>query len=139
MLAQDFVTGWQWYLDHLPERAEVVARIVVRAVIEQHEINALVDTGATACVLAWGVAEQIQPLFEAGQPETRALGGSVHVGRVFSVSLSFPADEGQDLTLETNAWASETFAGPSLIGYGGLLEKMHTALQPEQNRFYFGS
>jgi hypothetical protein len=67
------------------------------------------------------------------------LGGNVFQGRLFSVRLTFVADVGEPLTIETEAWAGESFDGPSLIGYSGLLEKIRIALDPAQNLFYFGA
>jgi predicted aspartyl protease len=138
MLGPEFVRGWQWYLDHLPEHSDPAARIVIRVFIAGQEFNALLDTGANGCVLPWSVAEHLLPDLVNGVSQTRALGGNVHTGRSCLVSLTFIADEGKELTVETVAWASETFPGPSLVGYAGLLEKLRMALDPEENRFYFG-
>jgi predicted aspartyl protease len=139
LLPEGFATGCQLYRDELPGTNERLARVVVTVLLEDLDFNALLDTGANDCVLAWQVAEQVPQLLEPAEIQVRALGGNVHVGLYFPVVLVFPADEGQDLTLDTFAWASETFSGPSLIGYGGMLEKIRFALDPEHNLFYFGA
>ena len=139
MVPAEFVTGNQWYLDQMPERIERVGRIVIRARIQGRQFNALLDTGASFCVLAWDVAEDLGLDVVQGSPEMRALGGSIHEGVVFDVELMLPADQGEHLTVATSVWTSETFHGPSLIGYCGLLEKIRFAVDPAQNLFYFGA
>lgn len=130
MLSHDFVTGCQWYLDALPGSSETTPRIVVTAIVEDIEIMALVDTGATSCVLSWENAAQLADHLLEGNPQVRALGGSVHEGVLFPVALTFRADEGVRVDLQTSAWSAETFHGPNLIGYGGLLEKMRFCDRP---------
>jgi hypothetical protein len=138
MLPAEFVCGFQWYLDSLPERAESVPRIVVSLIVEDHEITALVDTGASQCILEWSLAEELAVAAEDRIVQARALGGNVHVGVLFPVVISFPADEGSPVSLEVAAWSAESFDGPSLIGYGGVLERLRIAIDPETNRFFFG-
>jgi hypothetical protein len=105
---------------------------------EHLEITALADTGANQCVLEWTVAQQLPQATDQGQSRVRALAGNDHRGVRFPVVVTFLADEGDPVSLETSAWSAETFTGPNLIGYGGLLEKPRFAVDPETNRFYFG-
>jgi hypothetical protein len=46
MLPQDFVSGFQWYTDALPQLNETIPRIVVSALVDGVEFVALLDTGA---------------------------------------------------------------------------------------------
>jgi hypothetical protein len=139
MLPKDFVSGVQEYLDALPFRAEPTTRIVLSVLVEETEIATLLDTGATQCVLEWDVGEPLLSQSEDAVPVERALGGGVHRGFAFPVAITFPADEGDPVSIGSIAWTAETFHGPNLVGYGGLLEKMRFALEPAENRFYFGA
>jgi len=139
MLPPDFVGGYQWYLDALPSSTDLAPRIVVTVVVEGLEITALVDTGANQCILGWAVAEQLIPAASELTIQVRALGGNVHRGMLFPVVVTLLADDGDPVSLQIAAWSAETFNGPNLIGYGGVLERLRIALDPETNRFYFGS
>jgi hypothetical protein len=138
MLPADFACGYQWYLDSLPAAAETVPRIVVTVLVAGNEITALLDTGANQCILEWALAEQLNAPVEARVVQIRALGGNVHQGILFSTVITFLADEGESVSLEVAAWSAETFTGPNLIGYGGVLERVRIALDPATNRFFFG-
>lgn len=138
MLPESFATGSQWYLDSLPDRHETVSRIVLSVSVESTELLAMLDTGATGLVLRWPIPERVLPLYLSGRPEVRGLGGNVHEGRSFVATLLLQADEGETLRVEALVWASETFNGANLVGYGGLLEKVRFAVDPDRNLFYFG-
>ncbi len=139
MLPKDFVDGFQWYLDNLPVRMESTPRIVITVLVDDVEVSGIVDTGATQFVLGWEAGRHLVTSGAEVEPQTRALGGGVHQGFVFPVIVTFPADEGVEATLEALAWTAESFGGPNLIGYGGLLEKVRFAVDPAENRFYFGA
>jgi hypothetical protein len=61
------------------------------------------------------------------------------MGHFFRAIIEFLADEGVAISIATSVWTAETFQGPNLLGYGGLLEKMRFALEPAENCFYFGA
>ena len=138
MLPADFAFGCQWYLDALPSQAEAAPRVVLSVLVEDIEVSALLDTGATQCVLNWAIAEQLLSRGGEAVRQVRALGGGVHEGVLLPVVVTLLADEGSPLAIPAAAWSAETFSGPNLIGYGGLLEKVRFALEPAANRFYFG-
>jgi hypothetical protein len=139
MLPQDFVSGYQWYTDALPQLIETIPRIVVTALVDGVEILALLDTGANYCIVEWKIGQQLMSAGSYSVPQERALGGNVHLGHFFPAVVEFLADEGVPISIATSVWTAETFQGPNLVGYGGLLEKMRFALDPAENRFYFGA
>jgi hypothetical protein len=139
MLPADYVSGSQWYLDALPYSTDTAPRGVVTVVALDQEFTAILDTGANQCVLEWAIAEPLLSGSDDWLPQTRALGGQVHNGVLFPIVLTLPADEGDPVAVETSAWSAQSFGGPNLIGYGGLLEKLGTAIDPGSNRFYFGA
>jgi hypothetical protein len=107
--------------------------------VEGQEIHGLLDTGASRCILDWETAVRAGLHQLSGRVARRALGGNVFNGYTHELQLLLPADDGLDLVLATSVWASEAFKGPNLIGYGGLLEKIRFALDPQSNLFYFGA
>lgn len=48
------------------------------------------------------------------------------------------ADEGESLRVEATIFLSPDWIGPNFIGYGGLLQRIRFAVDPESNLFYFG-
>ena len=137
MLTPEFVSGYQWFRDSVPANPETVPRIVITVILEGREIPALVDTGASQCVVSWTVAEALATV-EDCEVQFRAVGGNIHHGLLFPITINFPADQGEAVTLDVTAWSAETFYGPNLIGYGGVLERLRIAIDPATNRFFFG-
>lgn len=66
-------------------------------------------------------------------------------GQLFRLTVTFPADLGNSLTIDATAfvpdieWIEAWGDLPSFIGLSGCLERMRFAVDPTSDSFYFGS
>ena len=121
--------------------------VAVRCRIENLESgdSALLDTGAEWSVIGGEMESVIKD--QLGQP-IRSLTMSTRFGTIFGelhrVNITLLADPGQgdDLTIESTAFVSEEWEGPTVLGYRGFLERIRFALDPGvipgEQIFYFG-
>jgi hypothetical protein len=65
-------------------------------------------------------------------------------GRLYRLSLTLLADEGEDVTIQTTAFLPEREEAehwgdmPCLLGLHGCLERLRFAVDPRTEHFYFG-
>jgi hypothetical protein len=65
-------------------------------------------------------------------------------GNIYRVNIVFLADEGDDITIDATVfvpdeeWQNSWGEHPGYIGLTGCLERMRFAVDPENDRFYFG-
>jgi len=52
--------------------------------------------------------------------------------------MRFRATEGQPLLVEATWFVSPDWPGPLVLGWKGCLERFRFALDPNEERFYFG-
>jgi len=106
---------------------------------ETEPILAQLDTGA-----AWSILdrESIQLLGSSlerlGSMRISTRFGTLR-GYLAQAPITFPADDGQALTVTATFFVSEDWPLPlSFLGYSGLLDSICFALDPQANHFYFG-
>lgn len=103
------------------------------------EVLALVDTAAPWCILEPHLARAIVDRLEE-VPEEATI--STRLGR-FSSKLylgttKIVAEEGEALSVETTFFLPPDWPGGNFVGYQGFLERFRFAIDPGENRFYFG-
>ena len=59
-------------------------------------------------------------------------------GALFRGLITLPADRGEPLDVEATIFLSPEWTRPNFLGYQGLLQRIHFAVDPEHNLFYFG-
>ena len=107
---------------------------------------ALLDTGAEWSVISGDTAtilgDRLGPPSETIQMSTRF--GTL-LGALHRVNITLLAEEncGYDLTVEGSVFVPEDWAGPTVLGYRGFMERVRIALDPgailDQQIFFFGS
>jgi predicted aspartyl protease len=101
-------------------------------------VLAQVDTGSAWSILKPEIAEAINLMNEEGQPErlsTRI--GSID-GQLKRTNITILADDGDSMELEATVFVPTEWTGGNFLGYGGLLERVRFAVDPQENFFYFG-
>jgi hypothetical protein len=98
----------------------------------------MLDTGAEWCVLP----ADLVPLFgnedvvsDLVRLETRL---GTFEGRLERLPVQFPAVEGEPLRVDSTWFVSPDWPGPLVLGWKGCLERFRFALDPHEERFYFG-
>lgn len=136
-----FASGRAKYLDRAGQGGEVSAKIYVRVQLQGLEapILAQLDTGAPWSVLDWEIAGEIGLRGGDGEEKTIATARGTHVGRLEQATILIVAEEGGSLEVTAQVFVSETWDGPTFLGYMGLLERIRFAVDPQQNDFYFGT
>lgn len=136
-----FATGVSRYLDFRPGRAEPLSRIYIPFQIAGGDLwqLALVDTRGHFFVPGSDVLELIHQELGESFDQTSLLTASGRIeGELHRLSITLIAVEGQDLQVDTTAFISPQWDGPSILGYTEFLERIRFAVDPERNLFYFG-
>lgn len=104
------------------------------------ELLALVDTAAPWCILesrlVQAAREQLEELPRDVALSTRL--GRFH-GRLYLGALKLLPDDGEELLVTTTFFLSQDWPGGNFVGYLGFLDRIRFAVDPQANRFYFGS
>jgi hypothetical protein len=135
-----FTSGRSKFADRVPGSSELTAKVYVKVQFGEAEpILAQLDTGA-----AWSILdrESIQLLGSSlerlGSMRISTRFGTLR-GYLAQAPITFPADDGQALTVTATFFVSEDWPLPlSFLGYSGLLDSIRFALDPQANHFYFG-
>ncbi len=136
-----FATGSAVYHDVHPRRRDLHARIYVqfRPQGASMEFLALLDTGASYCILNQEAASQIREQLTSSLDRVEILTpyglirGDLHTHRIRLI-----AGEGESLDIEAIVFVPPEWQGPCFIGYTGALDRMRFAVDPRKNRFFFG-
>ncbi len=59
-------------------------------------------------------------------------------GELYRHRIELVAEEGDTIGFEATLLISSDWRGPSFIGYTGGLDRLRFAVDPQENRFYFG-
>lgn len=73
-----------------------------------------------------------------GEPVRLEIRLGTFEGRLERLPIQFPAIEGHPLRVEAAWFVSPHWPGPLVLGWKGCLERFRFALDPREERFYFG-
>lgn len=100
----------------------------------------MLDTGSTFSVLDADLAEEIGAFDEADAPRVEmGTRHGVFGGRLVRRPVWLLAEEGDSLEVDATFWVSSAWRYGHFLGYGGFLQRIRFALDPDANQFYFGS
>jgi predicted aspartyl protease len=138
-----FATGEARFSSHRALAADRLTRIHLQVQIGTLRAEAVVDTGGAYLVLDPAVASVVV-LGPAVHTDRLVIRGFVFAGTVHRVSVTIPAVAGESLTFEATAFVPELGVGeqwplPSYLGWQGCLDRIRLALDPEEERVYFGA
>lgn len=137
-----FVTGVSEFLDAHPGFQEAQPRLYVKFQPAGAEIPhiALLDTGGHYCILDRDLAATIKDHLteHIGRVALSTAHGLVE-GDLYTHTITLIAELGEPLDVESTVFVSPDWRAPSFLGYVGFLDRLHFAVAPEVNRFYFGS
>lgn len=105
-----------------------------------NHLVALLDTGAEWSLLPTEVARELGFGPEYDEPmEEYSVRGGVLTGRRAKLLTSFPAADGDELTLDAAWFVADNWLGPVVLGWSGCLEGFRFALNPtpDSEFFYF--
>ena len=138
----EFLTGVSRYSDFHPERREPLSRIYVSFRPQDARIRfvGLLDTGGHFCILSPEVVDLIGDTLGGSEGETSLLTAQGRIsGKLFRHTIELLATRGDSLAVEATVLVSPQWRGPSVLGYTGFLDRMRFAIDPLENKFYFGS
>lgn len=129
------------FLEQLEEEGSAKIYVRVRSG-RTSPFYAMLDTGAAWSIFHPELAAKLG-LDEADgieAPRMLTLAGAQR-GRLVKCPLTICADNGPDLELAATVYYSESWQGPNIIGYQGLLQAMRFAIDPAQNagRWFFAA
>ena len=136
--AQEY-QGWSTYAPDIywgPHRLLVAVPCIVSGL--PVPLDALLDTAAEWCM----IPRDLAALVGAGVPPLNPI--RIHTrfglfeGLLERLPIQIPAIEGLPLTVDATWFVSADWPGPPVLGWKGCLERFRFALDPEQERFYFG-
>jgi hypothetical protein len=137
------VTGY----DYRPATAhETTPRLVLEVAIEGILAEAVVDTGGVYLVCHPDIARRLSltPAEALSGVQGILLRGTVVHGRLYRLTLTLLADQGEDVMIQTTAFVPEPEEAehwgdlPCLLGLYGCLERVRFAVDPRAEHFYFG-
>ncbi len=136
-----FATGYSEYADAMPGLEEPLSRIYVPVQPQGSDIwhLALVDTGGHFFIPGTDLLASMQGHLTDSFDSTSLVTaqGRLH-GELYRHHLSLIAVEGEDLAVDATVFVAPDWTGPTVLGYTGMLERIRFAVDPENNRFYFG-
>jgi len=143
---QPFATGSTTYTYQPISENETTPRILLKVSFEGIITTAAVDTGSPLVILNPQIAEALQLNLSAGILKKDVwLRRDKLDGYLHRLSLDFTAEEGQPLTVEATVFVPELEPYqergdfPSIIGLNTCLERLRFAIDPSQDKFYFGA
>lgn len=139
-----FATGATSYL-YQPATGDITNRIILQVSIGDVPTQAIVDTGSPFVVCPPSLAPLIglDPA-EALYASEFKVRGITMTGDLHLLDVLFHADAGEPLMVEATVfvphdrWKEIWGELPAYIGLTGCLERMRFAVDPDQDRFYFG-
>ncbi|HEV7517103.1 MAG TPA: hypothetical protein VGR07_12450 [Thermoanaerobaculia bacterium] len=141
LLGHDFCCGRSQFEDQAPYSGEPTAKIFVA--IRLSGLSTLfwaqLDTGSAWSILDPEIAEAAGISMDEGIDQVIDTRLGRFKGRLVTVPITLPADEGESLDLQGTFFIAPDWPpGKSFLGYFGLLSSIRFALDPEANHFYFG-
>ncbi len=141
---QPFATGAVDYWYAPATISDTTSRILLPIEIEGIPINAIMDTGAPYVVCDPELAEllKLDPA-DALSSERLLVRGYWVTGHLYRLNITFPADQGEILSVVATVFVPDTTSRPSwghwpsFVGLSGCLERMRFAIDPGTDTFYF--
>lgn len=138
MLRQDY-RGWlNYYLDQTVGPFELLVAVPCHLNQSPDRVDALLDTAAEWCVTSERFAELVGfPSSSAGDRIQMSTRFGVIEGSMERISITFPAEIGENLTVDATWFVSSDWTGPAVLGWRGLLERVRFGIDPTTEKFYF--
>jgi hypothetical protein len=141
-----FATSYSTYAYLPATEQEVSPRIFLQVSIEGIYTEAFLDTGAPYVVCKPQVAEVLGLDPEKGEwiKDFRIRNDKL-AGRLVRLTITILAEEGLPLPVDATVFVpdldphQEWGEFPSILGLTGFLERIRFAIDPSENRFYFGA
>lgn len=146
-----FASGAIKYLYAPATAKESTNRILIPITVEpanlktgkRISIQAVLDTGAPYSILDPAIAEVVGFTSEQAQERERMLIRGMRLeGSLTRLSITLQATQGDDLNIETTAFipdSLEAWGGfPSFLGMAGFIERLRFAIDPNEDKFYYG-
>jgi len=142
---EPFAIGMTGY-DYRPATSyETTPRLVLEVEIAGILAEAIVDTGGVYLFCNPNIARRLSlaPTEALSGVQTILFRGIFVHGRLYRLTLTLLADEGEDAIIQTTAFVPEPDEAehwgdmPCILGLYGCLERMRFAVDPYTERFYF--
>ena len=142
---QPFATGSSLYSYQPATEHETTPRIILRVAIERFNTTASIDTGSPYVIIDPSITEALSIDNQTGIPQNNIwlrkdrLDGYLH-----RLTILFLADEGVNVSVEATVFVPELKPHqkwgefPSIIGLNSCLERLRFAVDPADDKFYFG-
>lgn len=113
--------------------------VAVECLIGDFNVSALLDTASQWCILPAAIASSMpDDLTPDGAPDRLRTRLGTFSGRLVRIPVGFSAEEGDIAEVDATWFASLDWPGPAVVGWKGCLERLRFALDPIEERFYFG-
>ena len=120
-------------------------RIILMVEVDGALTRAVLDTGGIYCILHPAAADDIQ--FDTSQslgPYKINIRGFPYKGSLYRSTLRINAEQGDSLEQDVTVFVPEATAEewgelPTFLGLTGCLERLRFAVDPSQDKFYFGA
>jgi hypothetical protein len=140
---REFATGEARFTSHPAHAVDRLARIHLHIHMGGVDAQAVLDTGGAYLVLSPEMAEEVG----LGSPihsDRISIRGFAFTGSIHRIPVTIPADAGEPLTFEATAFVpelgpEETWPLPSYLGWQGCLDRIRFAIDPNDERVYFGA
>jgi hypothetical protein len=141
LVGQPFASGRSRFFDRAVAGEESTSKIYVKIRPEGLDVPVLaqLDTGSPWSILSAEIADVLGLLDATGIPTRLHTRLGTRDGHLERVQMVLPADEGQSLRIEAMVFICEDWVEGNFIGYTGFVDAIRTALDPQNNLFYFGS
>lgn len=119
-------------------------RLTIQIEINGIQTSAVIDTAAPYLVCSLKLATQINlsPFAKLGSKLLGTRLGTIR-GDIYRLPVKLIASDGDDLEIEATAVVPDTDQGhwndaPTFLGFLGCLERLRFAVDPANQKFYFG-
>ncbi len=124
---------------------ERLNKLLIQVTIGDLDVEAAIDTGGAYLILDPGIARLIN-LDSADLVGTEEIHvrGTITQGILYRIPLQIPSEEGMGTSIEVTAFVptllpNESWGLPTVLGWHCCLERIRFAVDPLNERFYFGS
>jgi hypothetical protein len=139
-----FAIAFSSYAYRPVEESDKSPRIFIQVEIEGFQTEAFLDTGSPYVICDPIIAENLSLDLTHGEKiEKFIIRGNTIEGYLHRMNITILAEEGQGLPVDATVFvpnlSSQDWGNfPSIIGLSGFLERIRFAIDPLEDRFYFG-